>query len=103
MVSGGNSLFFYTENELRTIQRGFRHPFVRATHMLLKNANIDDIQEEIMAHLKQIEDDCRIFQINAPPTRRFKLSVGTEDFRFNHRDILDTMLLSGMAVMHMVD
>ena len=93
----------YTEIELRKIHKGFGHPSVKTTYNLLSKANIEDLPDETMRQLKSIESDCHTCKVNAKSTRRFRLTVGTDDFRFNHHVIVDMMFINSRPVLHMVD
>lgn len=74
----------YTEGELRRIHRGFGHPPIRSTHILLKGVHEGKLRPTIVAELTKIADDCKICSFNTSAPRRFKITIGTGDLRFNH-------------------
>ena len=57
----------------------------------------------MMDELTKIGDDCNICRRNQTKPRRFKLTVGTEEFRFNHTVLIDTMYIDSKPVLHLVD
>lgn len=93
----------YTEPELRRIHRTFGHPSVKATYNLLKRASKTGLDKEIRLELEKIADDCKVCKTNSSTPRRFKLTVGSDELRFNHRVIADTMFLDSKPVLHMID
>lgn len=92
-----------TEDDLRKIHKGFDHPLVRTTYNLLSRANVNVLKDGTTSQFQKITEDCEICKLKAKATRRCRLSEGTEDFRFNHRDIVDTMFINALPVLHMVD
>lgn len=46
--------------------------------------------------------DCRTFKTFEGTPRRFKLAVGTEESKFNHRVIVDTMFIENRPNIHLV-
>ena len=93
----------YTEDELRKIHRGFGHPSVRSTYHLLRRASGEDLDKKVKQQLDKISDDCKICLRNAATPRRFRLTVGTDELRFNHRVVVDTMFIQNKPIIHLVD
>ena len=93
----------YTTNDLMRIHRNFGHPNVKATHHLLKRANDNILDPKVKEAVTKIASDCKVCLRNSTTPRRFKLTTGTDDFRFNHRVIVDTMYIDGRAVIHIID
>lgn len=56
-----------------------------------------------MTWMKKLIEDCRIYKQKEQATRRFKLTVGTEELRFHHKVIVETMIIGGRSVLHMGD
>lgn len=102
-TSDNMSYSMYTESELRRIHRLFGHPYVQATEKLLRRAAKKDIDGNIMSTIRKIQDDCKVCKEFAATSRRFKLTVGTEDIRFNHRVYVDTTFINNRPVIHLVD
>lgn len=93
----------YTETQLRRIHRSFGHPSVRAMGNLLKRASDDNrLDNETRKAIQAISDDYKICLRTASPPRRFKLTLGTEDLRFNNVVQIGTMLIENRPVLHMV-
>jgi len=93
----------YTEKELRRLHRGFGHPSVSALYKLLKRANPAECDKAVQQAIEDISKSCGTCSKLASKPRRFKLSVGTEDLRFNHILAADLMYLSNKYVLHVVD
>lgn len=94
---------YYTERELRTIHRTFGHPAVKTTEDLLRRAQGKELDLETRGAIKKLGSSCAICNTHAPAPRRFKLTVGTNDLRFNHIVQVDTMFIENRPVLHMVD
>lgn len=94
---------FYNKIELRTLHRKFRQPFMRALHMLLRRANRPSFDLKITESLEKIKEHRKICNKLASSPRRFRLSVGSEELRFNHRVQLYTKFTEGRPVIDMVD
>ena len=93
----------YTEDDLRKIHRGFGHPSVKATYHLLRRANPDTLPPQTMKALTKISTDCKTCLKYAQAPRRFRLTIGAETLRFNHRVAIDTMFINNKPILHMVD
>lgn len=93
----------YTERELRTIKRNFGHPPLRSMEVLLKRAAEGKESMETRNSIEEIYKDCQICKQNDQNTWRLKLTVGSEKYRFNHFVKMETMLIQGRPILHMVD
>lgn len=93
----------YTEGELRRIHKTFGHPSIDTTLKILKRASGDKLSKGTKAVIEGIVDGCKTCRLIASKPRRFKLTVGTNDLRFNHKVQIDTMFINGKPVLHMVD
>lgn len=83
----------YTEKELRRLHRVFGHPSVKALKTLLRKADPKSMKKSVIDAVKEITDACTICATRARRPRRFKLTVGTDDLRFNHIIAVDIMTL----------
>lgn len=96
-----NSL--YSEKELRKLHRNFGHPSVSALTNLLKRANPDHMDREVQDAIMRLTKACTTCATHASRPRRFKLTVGTNDLKFNHTLAVDIMTLNGKPLLHVVD
>ncbi|CDF37987.1 unnamed protein product [Chondrus crispus] len=96
-----NSL--YSEKELRKLHRNFGHPSVSALTNLLKRANPDHMDREVQDVIMRLTKACTTCATHASRPRRFKLTVGTNDLKFNHTLAVDIMTLNGKPLLHVVD
>jgi len=97
------SYALYTDKELRRLHRVFGHPTVAALKKLLRNANPDEYSTDVKESIAEITRSCNTCSRLASKPRRFKLSIGTDDLRFNHVLAIDIMTLAGKSVFHAVD
>lgn len=97
------SYSLYTETELRKLHRVFGHPSVSALSGLLKGARPEQMTPTVREALEEITQECTTCATYASKPRRFKLTVGSNDLRFNHTVAIDVMYLSGKPVLHAVD
>lgn len=93
----------YTEVELRKIHKSFGHPSITATEGLLRRAGRGILDIETKGMIQCIAEECKPCMTHAKAPRRFKLTVGTGNLRFNHSVQVDTMFIRGKPVLHMVD
>lgn len=93
----------YTEHDLGAIPRNFGHPLLRATKGLLRRSGGGKLDPDGKRAISNIAIECRNCNVHAAAPRRFKLTVGTEDLRFNHTLQVDTMFLTERPVLYMVD
>lgn len=91
----------YTHDELRKLHIAFGHPSARALEAILRRArpNEPGVRDEIEAIIK----NCLTCARHSSVPRRFKLTVGTEEHRFNHIVAIDVVKIDGHNVLHCVD
>lgn len=92
----------FTEAEIGRIHRTFGHTSVRSTRELLRRARGEDLDSKTRTEIAKISEECKICKRTASAPRRFKLTVGTYDLRFNTEVQVDTMWLK-KPVLKMVD
>ena len=93
----------FTEQELKRLHRSFGHPTVNALVNILRRAQPDKTNKNIEEAISQLTKACITCATNAAKPRRFKLTIGTEDLRFNHIVAADIMFLNHKPVLHVVD
>ena len=93
----------YTEKELRKIHKIFGHPSIESTKKVLKRASGSKLDSKTKTLIHDIAKDCRICKFAPSRPRSFKLTVGTDDLKFNHNVQVDTMFINGRPVIHIVD
>lgn len=93
----------YTETDLRRIHRGFGHPSVKSTEKLLRRASIGQLPKSVITAMEKVNNSCKVCNKHASKPRRFKLTLGTEEIRFNNRVYVDTMFINSRPVIHLVD
>lgn len=93
----------YTESELMKIHRTFQHRSVRETEGLLRRADGGKLTTESQLSIRKIAADWKTCNIHASAPRRFNITVGADDLRFDHTVQIDTRFLLGRPVLHMVD
>lgn len=94
---------FFTKSQLSKLHRQFFHPSAQKLFNLLRRARPEEATPETLKHLEELSrycDPCQRIQ-NAP--KRFKVTFGAENSRFNERIILDIMYLGSDPVLHVVD
>lgn len=62
-------LSFYTEKELRTIDKSFGHPPVKTTDVSLRRTKGSKLDSETRQALQKIESDCGICKVHDPTPR----------------------------------
>lgn len=93
---------FYTEKKLGTLHPTSGHPTVMNWKWFCVMQMVS-IQYENCLVSRENFGGCRICAELASTPRRFKLTVGSEELRLNHRVQSDTMFLNGSTFIHMVD
>ena len=93
----------YTEKELKRLHRVFGHPSVVALQNLLKRANPDEFGPELRQALEEISSACGTCATYASKPRRFKITIGIDDLRFNHVLAVDVMYIRNKPILHVVD
>lgn len=93
----------YTEAEVRQLHRAFGHPSVEKLSNLLSVARPEEMNGSVRTAIDHLTKRCGTCSKTSARPRRFKLTVGSEDLRFNHVVAVDVMYLDGRAVLHAVD
>ncbi len=91
----------YTETELRKLHRSFGHPSVGALSRMLVRARPE--ASNVVQELESITKECSTCQKHAVRPRRFKLTVGHDDAKFNHVLAIDIFYINGKPILHYVD
>ena len=94
---------FFAKSQLWKLHKQFFHPSAQKLFNLLKKARPEEATPETLSVLDDLTkrcDPCQRVQ-NAP--RRFRVSFGAENVRFNERILLDIMYINGNAILHIVD
>jgi len=98
------SYSMYTEDELRKLHRSFGHPTVSAFKKVLKAARPDEMNSEVKEWISTITAACSSCAKYGSKPRRFKITVGTDDLRFNQTVAVDIMYITQKKpVLHIVD
>jgi len=93
----------YTETELRKLHRFFGHPTVSSLLNILRRANPTKMTKEVRDAVSELAKACIICAENASRPKRFKLTIGSDELRFNHTVAVDVMYIKNRPVLHMVD
>lgn len=93
----------FTYGELLKLHRSFGHPSVSALHNVLKRARPDEYSPEIQKAIEHLTERCRVCTELGTKPRRFKLSIGAEDSRFNSSIAADIMYLVQKPALLVVD
>ncbi len=91
----------YTTEELRKLHSSFGHPSARALSEVLKRARPDS--PNVRDELEHIVKDCFTCAKYSTKPRRFKLTIGTDEYRFNAIVASDNVYIDGNAILHCVD
>jgi transposase InsO family protein len=94
---------FYTLSELQKLHRSLGHRSVEQLSKILKRARPEEFSSSTRHALEEIASRCRSCEKQASRPRRFKLTVGAEDLRFNHAILADIMYVEGRPVLHIID
>lgn len=94
---------FFTWEQLRNLHRQFAHPSVEKLCKLLKIAKGDCVTPDTLKVLQYLFARCEPCQRIKNDQYRFRVSMGTEDVRFNQRFYMDIISLDGIPVLHLVD
>ena len=90
----------FSECELLRLHKSFGHPSVRALSNLLRKARPK--APDVTRQLEEIAE-CDTCAKHATKPRRFKLTVGRKECRFNHVVAIDIMFIDGLKILHCVD
>ena len=97
------SVAHFSEVELKRLHRSFGHPSVSALYKVLRRARPNEVNESTRIAIEQLTKDCDPCSRNAAKPKRFKLTTGSEDSRFNHVVAADIMYIDGKPILHVVD
>lgn len=93
---------YYKESEVRTIHRTFGHASIKSTDDLLRRANKEDLERATKEAIGNISQECGVGKFLSAAPRRFKLTVGNNDLRFNHAVQGNTMFIHNQPVLQKV-
>lgn len=93
----------FSEGELKRLHRSFGHPSVSALYKILQRARPDEVDSTTKAEIEKLTQECDPCARHATKPRRFKLTTGAEDGRFNHVVAVDIMYIQSKPVLHIVD
>lgn len=82
-----------SNDELYKLHRSFGYPSVSALYSLLKRVRPCEANQEIREVIKKIRKRCKICPELASKPKRFTLTVGNENQRFNSVVAMDLMYL----------
>ena len=85
------------------LHRSFGHPSASALYKLLRRAHPDEANQSTRQTLEQIAKECETCLRHASKPRRFKLTVGHNNARFNHVVAVDIMYINNKPILHVVD
>lgn len=93
----------FTDGELYKLHPSFGHPSVQKLVEVLKRARPEELTAEARAALEDITEACRVCLKESNPRRRFKLTMRTDELRFNSIVTVDVTTLDGRPVLHIVE
>lgn len=94
---------FYTRMQLHKLHHQFGHPSAVKLHNLLKLSGLQAVDASTLALLEDIIARCEPCQTIRNAQRRFRVTIGQEDGRFDAEAYIDVMYLDGKPVLHIVD
>ena len=93
----------YTRQQLQKVHRKFAHASAESLFKLLKTADKDKLTPETYQTLQEITRRCDTCQRIANTPLRFRISLGSENLRFNETVFIDVMYIENRPVLHIVD
>jgi len=93
----------FTHSELVKLHRSFGHPSVSALYRVLKRARPNDAGEDVQKAIQYLTERCKTCVELGEKPKRFKLTVGAEESKFNSTIAADVMYLNKRPVLHVVD
>ena len=93
----------FTADELTKLHRSFGHPAASSLANVLRKARPAQFTAEIRNEIQRLTDEYSICEKHSRRPRRFKLTLGPDDLKFNSIVAIDFMYLSGKPVLHAVD
>ena len=97
------SYTFYTTRQLHKLHQQFTHPSATKLYELLKTDRKESVTSKTLRTLEKTSAECQPCQRIANSPTRFRVSLGSENVRFNSRVFLDIMYLDGKPELHLVD
>ena len=97
------SFVFYSTRTLRKLHQHFSHPSAEKLFNLLQRAGDKIVTAKTLKKLQDISARCDPCQRVKNAPRRFRVTVGHEDTRFNAIIFMDIFYLDGKPVLHIVD
>ena len=94
---------FYTVKQLEKLHRQFAHPSAEKLYNLLKTAGLKAVDASTHKLLEDIAARCEPCQRIRNAPRRFRVTLGQENVRFNADVYVDIMYIDGRPVLHIVD
>jgi hypothetical protein len=88
----------FTDAELLKLHRSFGHPSVEKLSNLLERARPNEMDGSVRKVLQEIVAYCQTCIEHSSPRRRFKLTLGMDEARFNLIVALDVMSLESRNV-----
>jgi len=93
----------FTYAELTKLHRSFGHPSVSALHKILRRARPDESAEDVKDAIKHLTERCDTCAEIGKRPKRFRLTVGAEESKFNSIVAADVMYINQRPVLHVVD
>lgn len=94
---------FFTRTQLSHLHKQFFHPSAQKLFNLLKRVRPNEVTTETLETLKHLFRRCDPCQRIQHAPVRFRVTVGSEDLRFNERVFMDIMVIERKPILHVVD
>lgn len=91
--------YLYMEQELRRLHRSFGHPSINSLTKLLQRANPTNVDPKVVQSIEELTKASQVSAVSATLPKRFKLALGTEEFRFNHIVAVDVMYIDSKTTL----
>ena len=92
-----------SSHELRKVHRQFSHASAESLVKLLRTASREKLTPETYQNLQEISRICDPCQRIANASLRFRVSMGSENLRFNETLFIDVVYIDNRPVLHLVD
>lgn len=97
----------FTYDDLKKLHRSFGHPTVTALSNLMRRARPEEISKEVPVAIRKLTEECKVCVEKGQIPKRFKLTMGSEQARFNHTVNVDIMYVkrsnASKPEVHVVD
>lgn len=90
----------YSEDDLQNLQHVFGHQSVSELHNILNRTDPDKRHKIVRNTLEIITNNYQTCMKYGSKPRIFKLTIGTEDLKFNHIVEVDVMYISRKPLIH---